>query len=80
MIKNDIKVWLIKQMLIALLCVAEFSGTKFMSLNNETYMARPPLIDLNLFELKYFPFMISLGLDKCSGSCTSVNDINTCSK
>ena len=43
-------------------------------------MARPPLIDLNLFELKYFPFMISLGLDKCSGSCTSVNDINTCSK
>ena len=32
MIKNDIKVWLIKQMLIALLCVGEFSGTKFMSL------------------------------------------------
>ena len=30
-------------------------------------MATPTLIDLNLVELKYYPFMISL--DKCSGSC-----------
>ena len=30
-------------------------------------MVRPTLIDLNPFELKYYPFMISL--HKCSGSC-----------
>ena len=30
-------------------------------------MATPTLIDLNLVEFKYYPFMISL--DKCSGSC-----------
>ena len=30
-------------------------------------MVRPNLIDLNPIELKYYPFMISLG--KCNGSC-----------
>ena len=30
-------------------------------------MVRPTLIDLNLVELKYYPFIISL--DKCNGSC-----------
>ena len=30
-------------------------------------MIRPTLIDLNLAELKYYPFMISL--DICHGSC-----------
>ena len=30
-------------------------------------MVRPAINDLNLVELKYCPFMISL--DKCSGSC-----------
>ena len=31
-------------------------------------MVRPPLIDLNPIELKYYPFMISL--DKCNGNCS----------
>ena len=30
-------------------------------------MVRPTLIDLNPFELKYYPFIISL--DKCNGNC-----------
>ena len=30
-------------------------------------MIRPTLVDLNLVELKYYPFIISL--DKCTGSC-----------
>ena len=38
-----------------------------MSLNDESCMVRPSLIDLNLGELKYYPFKISL--DKCNGSC-----------
>ena len=33
-------------------------------------MVRPTLIDLNLVELKYYLFMISL--DKCSGSCNVI--------
>ena len=38
-------------------------------------MIRPTLIDLNPFELRYYPFMINL--DKCRGSCNSVNDLST---
>ena len=30
-------------------------------------MIRPTLIDINLVELKHYPFMISL--NKCTGSC-----------
>ena len=38
-----------------------------LSLNDEPYMARPNLIDLNPVEQKYYPFMISLY--KCSENC-----------
>ena len=41
--------------------------TKRVSLNDDPFTIRPTLIDLNLVELKYYPFMFSL--DKCSGSC-----------
>ena len=36
-------------------------------------MTRSFPIDLNHVELKYYPFMISL--DKCNGSCNSINDL-----
>ena len=35
-------------------------------------MVRPPLIDLNPVELKYYPFGISL--DKCTGSCNVLSE------
>ena len=38
-------------------------------------MIRPTLIDLNPVELNYYLFMISL--DKCSGSCNSVDGLST---
>ena len=38
------------------------------------YEIRTYLIDLNPFQLKYYPFTISL--DKCSGSCNSVNNLS----
>ena len=41
--------------------------TKCLFLNDESCMARPTLIDMNPFGLKYYPFMISL--NKCTGSC-----------
>ena len=58
---------LIKQVLIVLLSFSESLPTKCGSLNDKPLMVRPILIDLNLIELKYYPFMISL--DKCKGSC-----------
>ena len=41
--------------------------TKCLLLNDERCIDRPPLLDLNPVELKYYPFMITL--DKCTGSC-----------
>ena len=41
--------------------------TKCLFLNYEPFMVRPTLVDMNPFELKYYPFMISL--NKCTGSC-----------
>ena len=66
---------IIKQMFIVLLSfsssfthIANISDrTKCLSLNEESCIVRPTLIDLNPFEHKNYPFMISL--DKCSESC-----------
>ena len=41
--------------------------TKCLFLNDEPCMVKPTLINSNLFELKYKPFMISL--NKCIGDC-----------
>ena len=37
-------------------------------------MMRLPLIDINLIELSYFPFMVSL--DKCHENCNVVDDLS----
>ena len=55
-------------MFIVLLSFISSLTTNFVSLNGEPCMIRPILIDLNLVELIYYPFMIIL--DKCSGSYT----------
>ena len=57
---------LIKQVFIVLLCFSESLAIKRMFLNDDPCMVRPTLIDLNPVELKYYPFMITLG--KCTGS------------
>ena len=46
---------------------SESLATKYLSLNDESCMVRPSLIDLNPGELKYYPFKISLY--ECNGSC-----------
>ena len=58
---------LFKQVFIVLLIFISSLVTKCMYLNNDPFMVRPSLIDLNPVELKYYPFIISL--DKCNGSC-----------
>ena len=52
---------------ILLLNFCSSLATKCPSLNDEPCMVRTNLIDLNLVEFKYYPFMTSL--DKCNGSC-----------
>ena len=64
----------IKQRFIGILSFSRSLATKCMLLNNEPCMARPFLIDLNHVKHNYYPFMI--GLDKCSGSCNSVDDLS----
>ena len=43
-----------------------------MSLNNEPCSARPTLINLNLIDLYYCPFMV--GLARCNGIFNTVDD------
>ena len=60
----------IKQVFIVILRFNSSLGrdlTKRLFLNDKSCMVRPTLTDLNSFELKYYPFMISL--DKSSRSC-----------
>ena len=62
-------------MTVLILMIFIFSAsfiTTFMSLNNEPWVIRPALIDLNSFEFIYYPLMISL--DECNGSCNVVDD------
>ena len=54
--------------------VAKFSDRTW---NDEAYMVRPTLFDLNLLELKYYLFMISL--DNCNGSC-NVWSLKVCAR
>ena len=54
-------------MFVVLLSFSESLATKCLFLNDEPYMVRPTLIDMNLVELKYYQFMISL--NKYAGSC-----------
>ena len=69
--KNNIMFSFIKQVLIVLLSFSESLAIKCLSLNDESCMVRPSLIDLNLVELKYYPLMISF--DKCNGSCNTLS-------
>ena len=57
--------WIIKQVFIGLLGFSASLEVKCLSLNNELYMTRPTLVDLNPDIFNYYPFKISL--DKCRG-------------
>ena len=54
----------IKQVFIELLSFNRSLATKWVSLNYEPCMITPFLINLNLVQLKYYPFVICL--DNCS--------------
>ena len=65
--------WFIEQVFNELLSCSGSLATKCVSLNNEACMTIHILFDLNLVELNYYPFMISL--DKCNGSCNAVDNL-----
>ena len=67
--------WLTKETFTVLLSFSTSLATKCMYLINEPCMTRPILLYLNLVELNYYLFMVSL--DKCSGSCYVVDDLST---
>ena len=53
---------LVKQVFIAVLSFSGSLATKCMPLNNEQYMIRPTLIDLNPVEFKYYQLVISFNI------------------
>ena len=52
---------------IVLLSFSESLAIKCLFLNEQRYMVRPTIFDMNPVELKYYSFMISL--NKCTGGC-----------
>ena len=70
---------LIKKMFMGLLiCIVNASDrTKWVSLSHQKRKILPTLINLHPNEynqeLRYYPFTVKL--DRCAGSCTSLNDL-----
>ena len=52
---------------IVLLSFSQSLAIKCLFLNEQQYMDRPTIFDMNPFDLKYCSFMISL--NKCTGIC-----------
>ena len=66
---------LIKQVVIESLCSSRSLATASVSLNNEPWMIKSTLIDLNPIKHNYYSFMVSL--DKCSESRNPADDLST---
>ena len=67
--------WLIKQEFIVLLSFSKSLATKCASLNNEPCMSIPNVINLNLVEPNYCPFMIRQ--NTCNRICNAADDLST---
>ena len=59
---------------MVLLSFNESLATKCVSLNRKSLMARPTLTDLNLVNLNYYPFLITL--DEYNGSWNVGDDLS----
>ena len=62
-------------MFIVLLSFNGSLATKCVFLSNQQCIDRPTLVNLNPIDLKYHPFMISLG--KCNVHVNAVDDLST---
>ena len=59
--------------LLVLLCFSGSLAIKCISMNDQACLVRPTLIDLNLDELHYQPFITSM--IRYKGSCNTVEDL-----
>ena len=59
-------------MSITLLSFRWYLATKYISLIIESCLGRPTLIDLNPNEPDVYP--LSIGLDRCNGTCNTLDD------
>ena len=64
---------------VAVAALAFFSSNvnslKFVSMNNQECKIRPKIVDINSNEPVFFPY--SIKTNKCSGSCSNINDLFT---
>ena len=71
---------LTKKILIRLLTglVNGSNHTKCVSLNNQKFMTQPTLINLhpNEYSKQFDYYLFAVKLDRCVGSCNTLNDIN----
>ena len=63
------------QALVTIFGFSRYLTTKCMFLNDESYMTRLTLNDLNPIVPNCYPFLV--GLDKCGGNCNAVDDLST---
>ena len=59
-------------LVLVLLCFGESLTIKCISLNNQSCLVRPTLIDLNPGELYYHP--VTITPNRCDGSCNTTKD------
>ena len=63
------------QALVTIFGFSRYLTTKCIFLNDESYMTRLTLNDLNPIVPNYYPFMIDLS--RCRGNCNAVDDLST---
>ena len=56
--------------------------TKWVSLSNQKFMIQPTVIDLHYNECsqEFHYYLFAVKLDRCVGSCNTLNDLSTCLK
>ena len=66
---------LAKKVFVAIATILDLScvnSLECVSVNNQECKARPKIIDVNSNEPVFYPY--SIRVNKCSGSCSSIND------
>ena len=63
---------LLINLFISLYNILKVKSLECVSVINETYMSRPKVIDLNKDEPVFY--LYSIKINKCSGSCNTIND------
>ena len=63
---------LLINLFISLYNILKVKALERVSVINEKCMSRPKVINLNKYEIVFYPY--SIKLNKCSGSCNTIND------